>query len=220
MLEEGIKNIGEGLIKSYQEFIGFFPPIFGTFLNFLMLVLLVVGYAIFIWKFYKFISKKNPMGLNLNKYNKSHYPFFEKAIGGILYLLEYLIILPFLIFIIFSVFTLFLIILTNNQNISQILIISSVVIAVIRMTSYYKEELSQDIAKMLPLTLLAISVLNPNSFAESQYLEGIINHFIQLPTFIGQIFIYLLFIITLEAILRFFDFILSLFGLEEFNQEK
>lgn len=219
-MEEVFENLGTELVGLYKEFIIFLPSPLGEFFNLLILVLLIVLYSIFIWKFYRFISTKNFLGLNLNKYNKSQNPFFTKLLAGALYFLEYIIILPFLIFFWFSIFTFFLIILTTTKEISQILIISAVVIAAIRMTAYYKEDLSQEIAKFLPLTLLAIAVLNPNTFSEAQYIERIISHISQIPNFLNQIGYYLGFIIILEIILRFFDFIFSLFGLEEVEEIK
>lgn len=216
------ENFGAGLIVLYHDFIASLPPFAGNFFNFFILVLLIVIYSIFIWKFYRFIAKKNVLGLDLNKYNKSKHPIFTKLLAGSLYFVEYIIILPFLIFFWFAIFTLFLLVLTQNQDISQILIISATVIAAIRMTSYYKENLSQEIAKILPFTLLAISVLNPNFFLEAQYIERIFSQLSQIPSFFSQIAYYLLFIIILEVILRLFDFIFSLFKLEEVpkTQEK
>lgn len=209
-----------GLIEFYQEFIGFFPSYFGTFLNLLILVLLVVVYAIFVWKFYKSISRKNFLGLDLNKYNKSRESFGTKLIAGFLYFIEYIIISPLIIFMGYFVFTFFMIIFTQNQETSQILTVSAVVIAAIRMTSYYKEELSQDLAKLLPFTLLAVALLNPNTFLQTQYFEAVITNLTQIPSLLSQIISYLFFIIILEIILRFFDFIFSLFGLEEESEEK
>jgi len=209
------ENFGAGLIVLYHDFIASLPPFAGNFFNFFILVLLIVIYSIFIWKFYRFIAKKNVLGLDLNKYNKSKHPFFTKLLAGSLYFVEYIIILPFLIFFWFAIFTLFLIVLTQTQNVSQVLIISATVIAAIRMTSYYKENLSQEIAKILPFTLLAISVLNPNFFLEAQYIERIFSQLSQIPSFFSQIAYYLLFIIILEVILRLFDFIFSLFKLED-----
>ena len=129
-------------------------------------------------------------------------------------------ILPFLIFIIFGVFTFFLIILTQTQETSQIIIISAAIIAAIRMVAYYKEGLSQELAKMLPFTLLAITILNPNNFSDVQYLERIFNHLSQLPAFINQILNYLLFIVLIETVLRFIDFLFSLFELEDETAEE
>ena len=214
-MEGVVGNFGTALIGIYQEFIASLPPFAGNFFNFFILVLLIVLYCIFIWKFYRFVAKKNVIGLDLNKYNKSKNPLLTKLLAGSLYLLEYIIILPFLIFFWFAIFTLFLIVLTQNQNISQILIISATVIAAIRMASYYKENLSQEIAKILPFTLLAISVLNPSFFLETQYLGRIVNQLMQIPSFLSNIAYYLLFIIILEIILRLFEFIFSLFRLEK-----
>ncbi len=219
-MKEVFESFGIELIKLYKEFITFLPSPLGEFFNLLILVLLIVLYSIFIWKFYRFIATKNFLGLNLNKHNKSQNPFFTKLLAGALYFLEYIIILPFLIFFWFSIFTLFLIILTTTEEISQILIISATIVAAIRMTAYYKEDLAKDLAKFLPFTLLAIAVLNPNTFSEAQYIERIISHFSQIPNFFNQIGYYLLFIISLEIILRFFDFIFSLFGLEEVEEIK
>ena len=212
---EVIKDIGTQILSTYNEFISILPYPLGQFVNLLILVLMIVIYSIFVWKFYKFVSKKNPLGLGLNKYNPTQNSFFSRLFQGTFYFVEYLLILPFLIFIIFAVFTFFLIIISQSQETSQILFISAAIITAIRMTAYYKENLSQEIAKMLPLTLLAITVLNPNNFSNTQYIERILIHFAQLPEFFSQIFNYLIFIVIIEAVLRFFDFIFSLFGLEE-----
>lgn len=219
-MKEVLERVVADFIILYREFISSIPSPLGNFFNLLALVLVVVLYSIFVWKFYRFISTKNILGLDLNKYNKTENSLFTKLFAGTLYFLEYIILLPFLIFFWFAIFTIFLIVLTPSQNTPQILIISAVVIIAIRMTSYYKEELSREIAKVLPFTLLAIAVLNPNTFAETTYIEGILIHFSQIPQFLSQIGYYLIFIIIIEILLRFFDFIFSLFGLEETEEIK
>jgi hypothetical protein len=213
-------NVGEYLTNLYTEFLDFFPSYIGNFINFLFLVLLIVIYALFIWKFYRFISKRDFLGLNLSQYNKTQNNFLNRLIAGILFFIEYLVLSPLLILVMFMVFTFLLLVLVQDPNISQILIISAVIIATIRMTSYYKENLSQDISKMLPLTLLAVAVLNPNSFSQTQYLEKIINQIIQIPSFMKNIFYYLIFIVVIEMILRFVNFIFSLFQIEEEEVEE
>jgi len=221
-MEEMIQTASETVINGYNEFITFFPAYVGTFMNFIILVLLIVFYSVAIWKGYKFISKKNLLNLDLKKYNKLEYPFFARLLAGILYFVEYIIILPILVFIALGVLTFFLIILSQNQEVSQILIISAVIISAIRIISYYKEEIAQEIAKLLPMTLLAVAVLNPASFSQTQYIARIITQLTQIPSFIGQIGYYLLFIIALEAILRFFDIAFTLLGInrEEVVEEE
>jgi len=203
-------------IELYNQFISILPSYAGAFFNFLVLVLLIVIYAIFIWKAYKFVARKDFLGLNLNQYNKGSHP----TLKAVLYFLEYIVISPILIFLMFVVFTFLLILLSQNPETSQLLIISATVIAAIRITSYYRQGASEEIAKFLPLTLLALSVLNPNSFAQAQYLERTLTHLTLIPSLYKEIFYYLGFIILLEVILRFFDFIFSLFHLQEPETEK
>ncbi len=210
-MAEVISGFGGEILSVYNSLISALPPFAGKFISLFLLALFVVLYAVFIWKFYRFIAKKNILELNLNQYNKYEHPFLDNLFTGIFYFLEYMVILPFLIFFWFSVFTLFLIFLTEDLDISVVLIISATIIAAIRMTAYYNEDLSKDLAKLLPFTLLAIAITTSGFFN----MERIIGHFSQLPTFFGDIIIYLGFIVILEVILRFFDFILSLFGLEE-----
>lgn len=213
-----IENISEGVNQSYNLLISSLPSFMQNFINLFLIVLIIFIYAIFIWKFYRFISTKNILGLNLNQYNKSQFPFLTKLIAGGFYFLEYIIILPFLIFFWFTIFALFLIFLTEELSINAVLVLSAVIISSIRMTSYipeYGEALAKDLAKLLPFTLLAVSLLSPGFFN----FERIIGHLAQLPEFFSQITGYLLFIITIEIILRFFDFIFSLFGVEDETQK-
>jgi hypothetical protein len=202
------------IAEVYGTIISSLPSWLQIFINLFLVVILVVLYAFFVWKFYTSIAKKNILGLDLNKYNKSQEPFITKLLAGSLYFLEYIIILPFIIFIWFSILSLFLILLTD-LTVQVILLISAVIVIATRMAAYYKESLAKDIGKLVPFTLLAIALLNPNFSSFQRVLEN----FQQLPTFLSYIFIYLLFIIIFEVFLRFFDFVISLFGLEETEEE-
>ncbi len=209
-----VENVSIGVNQAYNLLITSLPAFMQNFINLFLIVAIIFIYAVFIWKFYRFISTKNILGLNLNQYNKSKFPLITKLIAGGFYFLEYIIILPFLIFFWFTIFALFLIFLTKDLSINAVLVLSAVIIASIRMTSYipeYGEKLAADLAKLLPFTLLAVSLLSPGFFN----FERILGHLIQLPEFFSQITGYLLFIISIEIILRFFDFIFSLFGVED-----
>jgi len=175
-----------------------------------------VLYAIFIWNFYRFVAKKDLVKLNLNQYNTSQHPIFAKFFGAIFYFTEYILILPLLVFVWFSVFTLFLVFLTENLDVGSIILISATVIAAIRAVSYYNSNLSKDLAKLLPLTLLALAITNTGFFS----IERILSHFSRLPAFFSQIFFYLIFIIILEIILRIFDFLFSSLGLQKQEKEE
>jgi len=211
MAEGVINDLGANILEIYTSFSSTLPPFAQSFINLFLIVLLISLYAVFVWKFYRFIATKNIIELNLNKYNRSKHPTVEKLFAGGLYFIEYIVIMPFLIFFWFSIFTIFLIFLTDSVETSLLLIISATIIGAIRMTSYYKEDLAKDLAKLVPFTLLAVSLLNPGFFS----IERIIGQFSELTNFFGSISTYLIFIIIIEIILRFFDFLFSLFGLED-----
>jgi len=205
-------EITNQIIAAYDIILSALPNSVQTLIELFLWSLLIFVSSLLIWKFYRSVSKKNILGLNLNKYNKSEHPLFAKLLTGVFYLLEYILILPFLIFVWFGAFTLFLILLAENLEVSVILKIAIVVIAAIRMTAYYKEDLSKDLAKMLPFALLAILITNPTFFTN---FLSIIENLTKIGESFSQIGIYFTFIISLEIILRIFDFIISLFGLQD-----
>lgn len=206
------------LILAYKGFLSLLSPFFQTFFNFFFLALLIFFYATLIWELHRFISKKNILDLDLNKYNTTAHPTKAKMVAGALYFLEYIIILPVLVFFWFSIFGISLTIFTDLET-GTILVISAVVVAAIRITSYSSEAIAKEVAKLLPLNLLAISLIAPGFFD----FERVLNNINQVPGFLSQIFYYLGFVITLEIILRFFELILSAFNLndtETFKKKK
>jgi len=221
-------NIGDvghfisGVTEAYGQFISSLPPMLQNFVNLFFLVLLIVFYSIFIWKFYRFIGTKNIFKFDLNKYNTSSRPFFTKMMAALFYLLEYIIIVPFMVFFWFAVFTFFLFLLVEESiSVGTLTLVSALVIAAVRMCSYipkYGENLAKELAKLLPLTFLATSVLNPTIF--SNLIERVSERFNELSLFFSGIISYLLFIICLEVVLRFFEFFFNLLGLEEVTEEK
>ncbi|MBI2042836.1 hypothetical protein HYT25_00415 [Candidatus Pacearchaeota archaeon] len=210
MAEGGVAS-SSVLLESYKFVISSLPPVLQNFINLFLIVFLIFIYVAIIWKLHKFISHKNIFGLNLNKYNRSEEPITQKFVHGSFYFLEYMIILPFIIFFWFAGFAIFLIVMGKGFDANTALIISAAVVASIRMTAYYKEVLSQELAKLLPLNLLALSLIEKGFFD----IERIFSQISQIPGLFSNITIYFVFIIILEVILRFFDFTFSMFGLEE-----
>jgi len=202
--------------NTYTIFISTLPVFIQQLINFFLIVLLIVIYAIFIWKFYRFMANKNIIDLNLNKFNRAKHPTTVKLMASIFYFIEYILILPFLIFFWFGVFTFFLILLTEGLTMDKILIISATIVAAIRMIAYYSNDLAKDLAKMLPLTLLAIAITKSGFFD----LERILGHLNNLPAFFGQIIIYLIFIILLEIALRIFELFFNLLGIDNDDKEE
>ena len=206
---EVFQSLSNFLSSSYASLISSLPPFLQKFIAFFVIALIIVIYAFVVWKFYKSVSKKDILGLDLNKYNRTKHPLITKIVAGFFFLVEYILISPIIIFLWFALLTFLLVIITEGIPTPTLLIISGLMIASIRIISYSSKGLAEDIAKIVPLTLLATSFLNPNFFS----VERILTTFAEIPTLIGDIGIYVIFIIFLEIVLRFFDFIFSLFQL-------
>ena len=166
------EGLNADITAFYKGLLENFPSWLQNFINLFLLVILLVGICILIWKFYTILSRKNMFKLNLNKFDKSTNSNFEKIFGWLLYFLEYIIIIPFFIFFWFALLTFFLLILTEIE-VGTILIIAAIFISAIRMTAYYREDLSKELAIMLTLDLLVFAILTQGVFS----FERIINNF-------------------------------------------
>ncbi len=170
-------------------------------------VVTMVVYAIFIFKFYRFIATRDIFELDLQQYSsRSSWAWLEKFLSIILYILEYLVIFPLLVALWFGVFSLLLIFL-SKQDVSLVLLVAIAIVSSIRITSYYNEDLSKDLAKMLPFALLGVFLIDISFFT----FDTIPNTLLSIPDYFNIIIYYLLFTILIEFILRIATFI---FGLE------
>ena len=208
--KEAVQDLVLQLVAAYNGFLSLLPTFFQSFFNLFFLAFLIFLYAAFVWKFHRFISHKNIFNLNLNQHNTTKHPFLEKIFSVGFYLLEYIVVMPILIFFWFSRFSISLIIFTELP-VESILVVSAVVVAAVRITSYSNEAVAKEVAKLLPVTLLGIALLVPGFFE----FDRIIGNLGQIPEFFSVILNYLLFILLLEIILRFFEFIISMFNLKD-----
>lgn len=197
--------------RAYEIFIGPIPEQYRIFANLVIYTVLIALYALFIWKFHKFLSNKDIIKLNLEKYNTSEHPFWSKIVASILYLLEYIIILPVIVFLWFGIFSVFLFLLSKSQDAGSILLITASIVAAIRVSSYFSQELSSDLAKIFPLTFLTFFVIEPEFLSLSKLALRIES----IPSVLGSLLFYLIFIIIIEILMRLAYTIADLFTSKE-----
>ena len=188
----------ENLVTPYSSFINSLPESYQLIFNIFVYVILIALYSIFVFEFYRFLARKNIIRLNLSKYNTSDHPFLKKFLAALFFLLEYLIILPVLVFFWFVVLAFMLLLLSESQSVNQILLISAAIVGAVRITSYFKEELSRDLAKMFPFTVLTIFLLSPDFLRFTSVLEKLL----EVPLFLTHTLFYLVFVILFEIFIR------------------
>jgi len=182
-------------LESIQQLI---PPYYRVFDSLIFFTILILIYSIFVFYFYKFLAKKNILGLDLSQYNIYKKSRFYKLLASVLYFVEYILLLPLLSLIWFAFLSIFLIILSKSPSITTILTISASLVGAVRITAYLSEDLSKDLAKMLPFVLLAFFLVGETFFDPSLIIQRALN----IQYIFSNLFIYVVFIIGLEIILR------------------
>lgn len=158
----------------------------------------VVIYALFIFTFYRWLARKNIFRMNLEQYNTASRPVLKKALALLFYVFQYLFLFPIFAFIWFAVLTTLLVFLAKNQGIDNVLFASITIVSAVRISSYFTEDLSRELAKLLPLTLLALYFMDVTYFSFNDSV-AMLTQTVGLYT---TMIYYLLFIIILEFTMR------------------
>lgn len=150
------------------------------------IIIMIALYSVIIYHFYRYIARRDCF----KKSDKKH----SKAAG----VLKYMFVFPVIAMLFFIGFSMILIFLTNTIDISQVLYTAFVLVLAIRITAYYTEDLSKDVAKMLPFAILGIFLVDSSYFS----IESVADRINLLPDYINLIIQFLLLIIFTEWIFR------------------
>ncbi len=155
-------------------------------------------YAIFIFRFYRFLAARDMFALDLSRYERSRRRSVRRVLGVVMYVARYLIVFPLFAFFWFAVLTLILAFLAKERSFADTLLIALATVSAIRVTAYYNEDLSRDLAKILPFAVLAIFLIDASFFEIGESLSLLERANDHRET----ILYYLLFLVLLEFALR------------------
>jgi len=150
------------------------------------LILLIAIYSIIIWHFYRFIAKRDCFNIKTIHHKK----FYS--------ILKYFLIYPFVALLFFIGFSIMILFITRDLEFVSILSTSFALIIAIRLTAYYSEDLSKDVAKMLPFALLGLFLADPSFFSLAEITAKINS----LPEFLNLCIQFIILIVIVEWILR------------------
>ncbi|MFC1697739.1 hypothetical protein ACFL1H_05375 [Nanoarchaeota archaeon] len=174
-----------------------------SFLPLLLYTAAMVIYAIVIFHFYKFLSKRDLFDYDKEDLQKGKFNFYAT------FTFRYIFLFPLFVFFWFGILSIFLFFLSKNIPVETVLLTSITIIAATRATSYYNEDLSKDLAKMLPFALLGVFIVDPTFFSVNLVFERIT----MIPTLLALLLQFFLFVIILEFILRLgFSIIMFMLG--------
>ena len=150
------------------------------------LAILIAIYSIIIYNFYRFVARRDCFKPSESKHSKS------------ITFLKYFFLFPLVAVLFYMGFSLMLLFLAKDISLEIVLSTSFAIILAIRITSYYTEDLSRDVAKMLPFALLGIFLVSPSFFEW----EDLIDKINSLPEFINIAVQFIILIIIVEWIMR------------------
>ena len=161
-------------------------------------VLGIAVYAFFVFKFYRFVASRDMFELDLSKYEESRHQWVRGFLQLVMYGAKYVILFPAFAFFWFAVLTLVLTFLSRGQPFADILLIALATVSAIRVTAYYNEDLSRDLAKILPFAVLAIFLIDASFFKIGESIDVLK----EADDNREGIFYYLLFLVGVEFALR------------------
>ncbi len=180
--------------------LGFALPLleqFGMFVGGLVL------YGFFIFSFYKHVSKRLLFELSMPSFTGAKHPVLLRLWRRFVYALKYLFLSPFLFFLWGTVITVILLVFDGSGEIAveTTLLIAMALLAAIRITAYINQELSAELAKTLPLSMLAVFLLDMTAVSVTSFLDKLST----VPSLLPQLSFFFACVVVLEFTLRLID---------------
>ena len=162
----------------------------------------ILLYALFVFAFYRFMARRDIIAANLSRYNKAGHRFAR----AVFYFIQHVVIFPILIICWTTGIVMVLSLMGQDKSPESILLVSVALVCTIRVAAYFTEDLSRDLAKMLPFAILGLYLVN-KSYVSLSVSSGVIK---ELPDHWEVIVYYIVFAVVLELALRIVHGIISI----------
>ena len=166
---------------------------------FLIFTVGLAGFSIFVWYFYRFISKREL----IPRFHKAKIENTSK-IQFLTYVVLNIISFPIIVFVWFALYSSLIFLLSEDLPFNLIMFVSMSLIGVIRITSYFKEELAKDVGKTIPFAMLGMFLTAGTLFADPNFLspEKITKALIEFQNKIPEMIDAIVVISIIEGVLR------------------
>ena len=164
----------------------------------LMAVIAIAVYSGFVFMFYRILAKKDLLTLDLSKYADDFGGKVKKYLRSVLFVVQYIVVVPILIAFWTLVLAVILTLLSDNSDHARNALIATSVVGAVRILAYWTEDLSRDVAKMLPFAVLGVYLVSSTSVQWSEFRELLES----LPELAKSFFSSLMLLAILETLLR------------------
>ena len=164
----------------------------------LMAIIAIAVYSGFVFMFYRILAKKDLLTLDLSKYADDFGGKVKKYLRSMLFVVQYIVVVPILIAFWTLVLAVILTLLSDSSDHSRNALIATSVVGAVRILAYWTEDLSRDVAKMLPFAVLGVYLVSSTSVQWSEFIELLES----LPELAKSLFSSLVLLAILETLLR------------------
>jgi len=154
----------------------------------------ILVYALFVFAFYRFLARRDIITPRVNRHTTAGYRF----LSIISYLVRHFLMFPVIAVFWFASIVCILSLLAQNQTPENVLLVSIALVSTIRAAAYFKEDLSRDLAKMLPFAVLGLYLVD-ESYLSRSVSSGVLE---DMPDHWRVAVYYIAFVVILEFALR------------------
>jgi hypothetical protein len=188
------------LPTNFESFVGEVMPVFAAIGG-------IVIYATFVFKFYRFLSSKDLIDADFSQYSEGLHGFMKRFVNGLLLIVQYILFTPFLISFWILILAIILTLLSGGDDLYWNVLVATSMVGSVRVISYFSEDLSRDVAKMLPFAVLGVFLVDSGSFNWS----AISIFWSQLNEFTVSFASSMILVVILETVLRIIDTLSQIF---------
>jgi len=164
----------------------------------LIAIIAIAVYSGFVFMFYRILAKKDLLTLDLSKYADDFGGKVKKYLRSVLFVIQYIVVVPVLIAFWTLVLAVILTLLSDSSDHTRNALIATSVVGAVRILAYWTEDLSRDVAKMLPFAVLGVYLVSSTSVQWSEFRELLES----LPELAKSFFSSLVLLAILETLLR------------------
>ena len=135
----------------------------------LIAIIAIAFYSGFVFMFYRILAKRDLITLDLSKYADDFGGKVKKFLRSTLFVIQYIVLIPILISFWTLVLAAILTLLSNSTDHARNALIATAVVGAVRILAYWTEDLSRDVAKMLPFAVLGVFLVDSTSVKWSEF---------------------------------------------------
>jgi|TARA_B110001454_G_scaffold21960_1_gene21381 hypothetical protein len=184
--------------RSLDQFQTIFENFIAETYPIILAVIAIALYSGFVFLFYRFLARKDILTLDLSKFEKNYSGKFRLYFRIVFHIGLYIVLIPILIAFWTLILAMILTLFASDPDHARNALIATAVVGAIRILSYWTEELSRDVAKMLPFAVLGVFLVDSTAV----HIDSIISLIESWPELANSWWNSLILLSILEVILR------------------